>query len=171
MTIFKTLVIIGLGLILGGMTSCGEESPAEIFAAAETAAAEQSTQELAIEKFTAFLERYPQHELAPRALKQLAMIAQQKGDMRGAIAHYKRLLENYPASDQADEAQFMIAFIYEEYLHDLEQARLAYQRVIDEYPNSELAVSARRLLPNVGRDPEEWVEFQDDKASAPKVAP
>lgn len=168
MTIFKMLMMIGLGLVLVVMVGCGEESPAEIFAAAETAAAEPSTQELAIEKFTAFLERYPQHELAPKALKQLAMIAQQKGDMRGAISHYNRLLENYPASDQADEAQFMIAFIYEEYLHDLEQARLAYQRVIDEYPNSELAASARRLLPNVGRDPEEWVEFQDGNASAPK---
>ena len=39
--------------------------------------------------------------------------------------------------------------------------RMNYQRVIANYPDSELAASARRLLPNVGRDPEEWVEFQD----------
>ena len=55
----------------------------------------------------------------------------------------------------------MIAFIYEEYVRDIERARLAYQRVIDLYPNSELAASARHLLPNIGRNPEEWVEFQD----------
>ena len=55
----------------------------------------------------------------------------------------------------------MIAFICEEYLKDLERARQAYQRVIDNYPESDLALSARRLLPFVGRNPEEWVEFQD----------
>jgi len=150
-----------VGLVLWGVSGCGEQSPEQLFAAAEAAAADSSTQNQAIQQFTAFLERYPQHEQAPKALKQLAMIAQQRGDMRGAISYYERLLRNYSSSDHGDEAQFMIAFIYEEYLQDVEQARLAYQRVIDNYPDSELAVSARRLLPNVGRDPEEWVEFQD----------
>ena len=55
----------------------------------------------------------------------------------------------------------MIGFIYEEDLQEYEKARQAYQKVIDDYPDSELAASARHLLPNVGRDPEEWVPFQD----------
>lgn len=158
---FKILATV-LGLALWGMSGCGEEKPEELFSAAETAAADPAQHEQAVQQFTAFLERFPQHEQAPKALKQLAMIAQQQGDMRAAITHYERLLREYPGSDQADEAQFMIAFIYEEYLQDLDQARLAYQRVIDNYPDSELAASARRLLPNVGRDPEEWVEFQEN---------
>ncbi len=162
---FRALLGIGLGLALWWMSGCGGESPEELFAAGQTAAADAATQDLARQQFTTFLERFPQHQQAPKALKQLAMIAQQKGDMRGAISHYNRLLKDYPDSDQGDEAQFMIAFIYEEYLQDMEQARLAYQRVIDSYPNSELAASARRLLPNVGRDPEEWVEFQESADS------
>ena len=164
MTTFKILAI-GLVLALWGMSGCGEEKPEELFAEAEKAAADPAGHEQAVQQFTAFLERFPQHEQAPKALKQLAMIAQQQGDMRAAITHYERLLREYPGSDQADEAQFMIAFIYEEYLQDLDQARAAYQRVIDNYPDSELAASARRLLPNVGRDPEEWVEFQDGTGS------
>ena len=119
-----------------------------------------SSLDQAAEKFSLFLERYPRHEKAPEALKRLAMITQQKGDMRGAVSLYERLIEEYPESGLGDEAQFMIAFIYEEYLKDLDRAREAYQRVIDDYPQSELAASARQLLPNVGRDPEEWVEFQ-----------
>ena len=59
----------------------------------------------------------------------------------------------------------MIAFIYEEYIRDLEEARRAYQRVIENYPDSELAASARHLLPNVGRTPQEWVRFQDEVAA------
>lgn len=161
------LKILSMGLVMAlwWISGCGEEKPEDIFAAAEAAAADPAQHEQAVQQFTVFLERFPQHEQAPKALKQLAMIAQQQGDMRAAISHYDRLLKEYPDSDQADEAQFMIAFIYEEYLQDLDQARLAYQRVIDDYPDSELAASARRLLPNVGRDPEEWVEFQDGTGS------
>ena len=64
-------------------------------------------------------------------------------------------------SEHGDEAQFMIAFIYEEYLGEPNRARSAYQLVIDRYPDSELAASAKQLLPHVGRNPEEWVHFQD----------
>lgn len=158
-------LVVGLGLGLLWLASCGRESPDKIYAAAEAAARNVETLDQAAEQFRAFLDRYPQHAHAPNALKQLAMIAQQKGDWNGAISYYQKLLAQFPKSDQADEAQFMIAFIYEEDLHDLDQARAAYQRVIDNFPTSELAVSAQRLLPNVGRDPEEWVQFQDGPAS------
>ena len=36
--------------------------------------------------------------------------------------------------------------------------------VIDNYPDSELAASARFLIPHLGQDPEEWVEFGDAKS-------
>ena len=79
------------------------------------------------------------------------MLSQQREDVDTAILHYQRLLKDYPQSQYADDAQFMIAFIYEEYLGDIERARQAYQLVIDNYPDSELANSARHLLPYVGR--------------------
>lgn len=150
-----------IAILVTVLSGCGEQSPEELFAAGERAVAEADSRQQAGELFQQFLAKYPGHGLAPRALKQLAMLAQQDGQMDEAIALYERLLEEYAESDQADEAQFMIAFICEEYLGDLERARTAYRRVIERYPDSELAVSARRLLPNVGRDPEEWVEFQN----------
>jgi TolA-binding protein len=153
-------------LFVAGVVGCGEQRPEEMFAAAEEAAAVADTRQQAAEQFKMLFIRFPEHELAPRALKHLAMLSQQDGQMEDAIGRYEQLLREYPSSDQADEAQFMIAFICEEYLGDLDRARAAYQSVIDQYPDSELAVSARRLLPNVGRDPEEWVEFQDISGSA-----
>lgn len=139
---------------------CGGNEPADIWMDAERAAADQDIDQ-AINSYKAFVAKFPEHEKAPAALKNWAAIAQQKGDMQGAITLYERLLGEYSQSDLCDEAQFMIAFIYEEYLDDTEKARGAYQRVIDLYPNSELAASARQLLPHVGQDPEEWVRFQD----------
>ena len=91
----------------------------------------------------------------------VAMLTQQQGDMSGAVAKYNQLLADYPDSEYADEAQFMVGFIFEEHLRDLDKARQAYQKVIDEYPDSDLATSARQLLPHVGRPAEEWVTFKE----------
>jgi TolA-binding protein len=153
--------IFMLGTVLMGM-GCGSKSPEELFAAAESAAADSSSREQAVEDLDAFLDQYPRHESSARARKLLAVLAQQAGDARNAIEHYERLLLDYPRSEYGAEAQFMIAYIHEEYLKDLEGARSAYQRVIDNFPESDLAKSARYLLPNLGRDPEEWVKFGDD---------
>ena len=140
---------------------CGDGRPSDLWEEAERATAEQNMDQ-AIEAYSAFVRKFPGHEKAPAALKNWAAIVQQKGDMQGAINLYERLLNEYPQSDWGDEAQFMIAFIYEEYMNDVEKARGAYQRVIDRYPNSELAANAKQLLPHVGKSPEEWVRFQDD---------
>lgn len=161
----RAAAIIGVGacLLLVGpwLAGCGEQTPEELFAAAEAAAADSSSQGQAVAQFQAFLSRFPEHERCHEALRKLAMIAQQQGDMDAAITRYERLLAEHPDSRFAAEAQFMIAFICEDHLLDEDRARQAYQRVIDRYPESELAESARRLLPNVGRKPEEWVKFQD----------
>ena len=144
---------------------CGQQSAEELFAAGEAAAADPTTADQAVTHFTAFLERFAESPKAPEALRKLAALAQQQGNMQEAIGYYERVLAEYPASGHGDEAQFMIAFIYEEYIRDLEEARRAYQRVIENYPDSELATSARHLLPNVGRTPQEWVQFQDEAAA------
>lgn len=153
--------LLGLGWLCWLGVGCGSQTPEQLFSQAEAAAADSSSLEQAVQQFTAFVERYPHHAHAARAIDKLALIAQKRGDMQGAVAYYERLLRDYPQSEHGDEAQFMIAFICEEYLGDLDKARQAYQRVIEDYPDSELALSARHLLPNVGRAPEEWVKFQD----------
>ncbi|MCC7262980.1 MAG: tetratricopeptide repeat protein [Candidatus Latescibacteria bacterium] len=150
-----------LALVCWGLASCSQQTPEQLYAQAEAAAADTTSLDQAVNQLNSFLQRYPQDQLAPKALDKLALIAQKKGDMKGAVELYERLLSQYSKCDQADEAQFMIAFICEEFLGDLDKARQSYQRVIDLYPTSELALSARHLLPNVGRPPEEWVKFQD----------
>jgi|AP59_1055472.scaffolds.fasta_scaffold150904_1 TolA-binding protein len=158
-------IILGVLIALVAWSSCGQQNADELFAAGEKAAADPAELAQAAAHFKAFLEHFAQDPKAPEALKKLAALAQQQGRMQEAIGYYQRVLAEYPDSDHGDEAQFMIAFIYEEYIRDVEKARLAYQLVIDHYPASELAVSARHLLPNVGRNPEEWVDFQDRAAT------
>ena len=156
-----------LGIFIAGswLGGCSQQSAEELFAAGEAAADDPATADQAVAHFTAFIERFSQSPRAPEALRKLAGLAQQQGKMQEAIGYYERVLAEYPDSGHGDEAQFMIAFIYEEYIRDLEKARRAYQRVIENYPDSELAASARHLLPNVGRAPQEWVQFQDEAAA------
>lgn len=154
-------IYLVLAALCWGLASCSEQTPEQLYAQAEAAAADTTALDKAVDQLNSFLQQYPQDKLAPKALDKLALIAQKRGDMKGAVVLYERLLSQYPKSDQADEAQFMIAFVCEEFLGDLDKARQSYQRVIEQYPNSELALSARHLLPNVGRPPEEWVKFQD----------
>ena len=142
-------------------SACGNPGPEQVFEQAQAAAADTATVDQAIGLYTSFLEQFPEHQLCAQAVKELAVLAQQREEVQTAIGYYEQLLRDYPDSEYADDAQFMIAFIYEEYLGDIERARQAYQLVIDKYPDSELASSARHLLPYVGQAPEEWVEFQD----------
>ena len=157
LSVFKLFLAF---FIIVAQWGCGGGEPSDLWEEAERATAEQNMNQ-SIEAYGEFVRKFPGHEKAPVALKNWAAIAQQKGDMQGAITLYERLLNEYPQSDLGDEAQFMIAFIYEEYMNDIDKARGAYQRVIDRYPNSELAASAKQLLPHVGQSPEEWVRFQD----------
>ena len=159
------VVLVAVALVAACLWGCGDPSPHQLFAAAQEAARQAATDStaraVAIDLAEGFLAAHPTHGKAPEVLKALAMLTQQRGDMTGAIAQYERLLREYPASAAADEAQFMIGFICEEHLGDFDRARQAYRLVVERYPDSELAENARRLLPNVGRPPEEWVTFQE----------
>ena len=158
--------------VLWAWAGCSGPSPdqqlEEALRAAQAAARDSARVASAVELLEAWLQAHPGEEGVPRALKQLAVLRQQGGDMTGALTQYRRILAEHPESDEADEAQFMVAFILEEHFGDIEAARAAYQAVVDNYPGSELAANARQLLPHVGRPPEEWVSFQEgDSTSSP----
>lgn len=92
----------------------------------------------------------------------IAQVYIARNDFKGAIDTYKKLLEVYPDDPDNYKPLFMIGFNYSEYLKDYENARIYFQRVVDEYPESELATSATFMLDNMGKDPEEII-FMDDE--------
>ena len=151
-------ILIFASLILG----CSDTGPEYLMAEARAAASVPSGLPKAADLFEEFLQNYPDHELAPEALKEFAAVSQQRGGFLDALSLYSRLIEQFPASEHCDEAQFMVGFIYEEFLQDYPKAREAYKRLIEHYPDSDLVESAQLLLLHVGRDPEDWVRFQTD---------
>ena len=75
---FSGIFTLALACFFSG--ACSEQTPDEVFATAATAAADTSQADQAIQLFTDFVARYPEHELAAKALKHLAHITQQRGD-------------------------------------------------------------------------------------------
>lgn len=75
-----------------------------------------------------------------------------------------RLLERYPDYDKNSVALFMLAtFVYDEQLHDLDQARDCYQRIIDSYPDSPFAADAAIAIQQLGMTPEELIKMFESK--------
>ena len=65
-----------------------------------------------------------------------------------ALAYYEQILREFPKDDNAYKAQFMIGFVYSEQLEESERAKLAFEKVIKNYPNSDLVEDAKWMLEN-----------------------
>jgi len=68
------------------------------------------------------------------------------------IAGYERVVDQFPMSEQAPQAQFMIGFVYSEEKKDYDKAEAAFKKLLKEYPKSELAHSAQWMLDNMRTD-------------------
>ncbi|GJM45207.1 MAG: hypothetical protein DHS20C21_20490 [Gemmatimonadota bacterium] len=77
---------------------------------------------------------------------------------------FEELVERYPEDEHVLEALFMIGFTRSEELADAEGARVALERVIRDFPESELAQSARWMLSSEGV---QTPVFEDDESAAP----
>ena len=72
--------------------------------------------------------------------------AQRMGEYKRAIEIYEQIIKGHPDDERNDKAQFMIGFIYSEYLRDQQKAREAFQTILDEYPESDLADDASFMI-------------------------
>lgn len=54
-------------------------------------------------------------------------------------------------------ALFMLGFIHANEIHNYEKAKEYYQKFLELYPNSELAVSAKFELENLGKEPQKII--------------
>ena len=98
----------------------------------------------------------------PRSEEELFTLASETDDPLTRLNYYSELVFNYPEGEHAAEAQFMIGFIHAEELQNYDAARNAFERMKLRYPDSELVAQAQTLRDNVGRDPDDYIRFQED---------
>jgi len=105
-----------------------------------------------------------QKQASEAELFSIAKKAQESRDYVAAVDAYKNVVAQYPNGDRADEAQFMIGFLYANDIGDTLQARTAYENFLKNYSSASdegMVLSAKWELANLGRDIEEINEVMD----------
>src|SRR5262249_24975508 len=91
----------------------------------------------------------PATELAGKSADELMRQATESQNPLDKIEYYRALLKKYPTYERADEAQFMIGFVYSEELHDCARAKPEYEAVLKNYPASSIRESAQYMIQNL----------------------
>lgn len=97
-------------------------------------------------------------EPGTKSADELFAEAQAAPDPRMRVKLYGELVERFPTYDRALDAHFMIGFIHSEELKDVGAAEVAFRKVIELDPDSDLAKSAEWMLTSGNDDP----PFEDD---------
>lgn len=95
--------------------------------------------------FDEFLAMYPNHELAGDATFFLSDLDLQDERIEDAIEGFMRVPEMYPASPRVPEALYRAALLHDE-LGNTEEARTLLERVINGFPDSDVAELAQQRL-------------------------
>jgi len=102
-------------------------------------------------------------ELEGKSADEMMKLATETTNPMDKIEYYRALLRKYPQYERAADAQFMIGFLFSEELHNADAARTEYDKVLQSFPNSEVAESARYMLQNLST--QEMPPFQEPPAT------
>ena len=79
---------------------------------------------------------------AKEALQQAYTKHFQEKDYQGAIQKYRWVVEKFPDSEEAIEAQYRIGNVYQWDLVEPEKAIQEYQKIVEKHPDSDYAIAA-----------------------------
>ncbi len=98
--------------------------------------------------FEQFLQAYPNHSLAPNAQFYLADILVQEDRLEEAIESFLRIPELYPTAPVVPDALYRVGALYLD-RGDTAEGREYLERVVNSYPDSRAANTARRRLEEI----------------------
>jgi len=76
-----------------------------------------------------------------------------------AIKLYEQVLTDFPNYKRNPEIAFLIAFTYDDEIKQKEEAKKAYQKVIDDYPGDKWAEQAAERLKTIDMTDEELIDY------------
>lgn len=105
----------------------------------------------------------PDSEETPVLLYRSGEIARTARNYEKALELYGTLFEQYPAYEKSPQALFMQAFIMDNDLKRIDEAKQLYEQFIQQFPEDDFASSAQVLLENLGKDEEEIIRNLNSK--------
>ena len=159
-------IIITLSLFLLLMAGCSNKKTAgELLTEGEKFINEENLPESVL-SYETLIKDYPEDVLAPEATVRLATIYQNKlvknisenESLLKSLELFTSVYEKYPLSEQAPMGLFMAGFVQANELNDFDGATETYNLFLKDYPDHELAASAKEELENMGLTPEEILQ-------------
>ena len=112
-----------------------------------------------VETFCKFVEQNPEDPTADRWLFHAMEINVLLKDAGKSIELCNQLTANYPQSHWAPRSLLLLgSFVYNDQLNDTAMAHVTLQRLIDNYPESELVVDAKKSIEYLGLTTEEIMD-------------
>jgi tetratricopeptide (TPR) repeat protein len=102
----------------------------------------------------------PDETVSPDSLFQSAQNLMESNP-ETAVEYYNLFIQRFPDHPNAHQAQFLMAFTLSEYMGNYERAAVAFQALIDNYPESDFVDDAEWMIENMGTPPESLFIEQD----------
>lgn len=96
-----------------------------------------------------------------RGPEELFNYAQNSADPRQRIAAFQEIIDKFPKDKYAPQAMFMIGFVYAEELKDFVMADKTFNSLIDTYPESDMAQTAKWMLDNLNEPLPKFEDLND----------
>jgi tetratricopeptide (TPR) repeat protein len=114
----------------------------------------------AIVAFADFANYCHNDSLSPVYLIKCAQVARSLNNIPQAKIVLDKCVQDYPRFKDRPAAMFLLAQLYDEdtYLNDESEAEKLYQQIIDEYPTSDWALSAKGAIGFLGKSDEQIIK-------------
>jgi hypothetical protein len=96
-----------------------------------------------------------------RTPAELFEYAQNTDDPYDRVRAFEEIIEKFPEDEYAPQAMFMIGFVHMEELQDRVSAEHYFSRLLNAYPDSDIASSARWMLDNMDKPLPEFEDVED----------
>jgi peptidyl-prolyl cis-trans isomerase C len=100
-------------------------------------------------------------ESSNRGPEELFQFAQSSEDPQNRIDAFQEIVDKFPDDPHAPHAMFMIGFVYAEELKDFVMADRTFNRLIQKYPDSDMADTARWMLENLDKPLPKFEDLDD----------
>jgi TolA-binding protein len=112
-------------------------------------------------QYQKYSESYPEDTASAGYLFKAADLAHGMRKSRDAIRLYKDFIFKYPQHAKVAASYFLMAFVYDNDLHQTDTAKIYYREFLEKFPNHQLAPSAKASLDQIelGLTDEELVKM------------
>jgi TolA-binding protein len=170
----RTSAVIGAFALLALaalVSGCGK-SAGSLYLEGKTLLGKPETVQKGVAAFEQFAKRFPKDPRAPEVLLTIATVQQSEKRFPEAESIYLRLVKTYPGTPEAYKGQFLLGYLYYDDMKNTDKAKATLNAFIAAYPDSNLTVSAKVLLENIGIPVDQWttvkkITSEQEPAPAP----